>query len=87
MQEPANEEDTNDPSSVDLGSTSGVEDYHRSTECSDEENNATTSKEAGRPSQTRKRKMEQKIVVEKRMGEALTMLKQVANKPKEVAIL
>lgn len=46
LQQTTNKEDVDDSSSVDL-TTTGVEKLHRNTAFSDEENHATTLKEAG----------------------------------------
>lgn len=85
FQGPENEQDA--PSSNERATPHLVESSEINTACYDEESRDTAVTEAavidqGGPPTSRKRKAEQTANVEKRMDEAYTFLKQVANKPK-----
>lgn len=85
FQGPENEQD--DPSTNEHATPDPVESSDINTACYDEESHDTAATEAavidqgGHPT-SRKRKAEKTGNVEKRMDEAYTLLKQVANKPK-----
>ncbi|KAG8235859.1 hypothetical protein J437_LFUL013943 [Ladona fulva] len=80
---PENEED--DRSTYEHPTPDPAETSDINTACGDEESRDAAVTEAidqGGPPQRRKRKVEKPEIIEKRMDEAYSLLKQVANKPK-----